>query len=52
MIDFLGHIVFTCLVGTGIGFLFLIVVGLCKLINSLTKGKFEETLVNLFSGGE
>lgn len=49
MMDFLDHMAFVCLVGAIIGFTFLIIGGIFKLIDYLTKGKFSDSIVNFFS---
>lgn len=48
MMEFLDHMAFVCLVGATIGFSFLIMAGVFELIDYLSKGKFKDTLINLF----
>lgn len=50
--DFIDHMAFVCFAGTAIGFLFLIIGGIFELINYLSKGKFENWIVNFFSEAE
>lgn len=46
--EFIDYMVFVCLTGAAIGFVFLIMVGIFELIDYLTKGKFKDAIVNFF----
>ena len=49
MTDFVDHMVFVCFARAAISCTLLIMGGLFELINYLTKGKFQNWIVNLFS---
>jgi hypothetical protein len=48
MDTFLDHMIFVCFSGAAIGFMFILLEGIFKVINYLTKGKFEDWVLNLF----
>ena len=49
MTDFVDHMIFVCFAGATISIALITVGGLFELINYLTKGKFQDWIVNLFS---
>ena len=48
MIEFLDCIAFVALLGTATGILFIIMWGIFKLINFLTKGKLRDVILKSF----
>ena len=46
--DCIDHMIFVCFAGAAIGFIFLILGGLFKLIEYFSKGKFSELICKFF----